>query len=117
MAPIVHNYFTCTLGQAAERRKKHGDRVFETIIELIDVQAEAKADSPALGFADFNTQGSNHGELPRLFSILSLTHMNKCSLSDSWAMPRKEPLICWPGLWTAHHQRSDCCAPAGCSSL
>lgn len=62
MAPIEQNYFTCTLGQAAERRKKHGDRVFETIIELIDAQAEVKADLLALGFADFNAQNSDHGE-------------------------------------------------------
>ncbi|KAH7359181.1 hypothetical protein B0T11DRAFT_113000 [Plectosphaerella cucumerina] len=60
MAPIEQNYFTCTLGQAAERRHKHGDRVFETIIQLIDVQAETRPDSLALGFADFNARDSNH---------------------------------------------------------
>lgn len=64
MASVEQSYFTCTLGQAAERRQRHSDRVFETIIELIDAQAEARPDSPSLGFADFDAQDSNHGEPP-----------------------------------------------------
>ena len=53
MAPVQQNYFTCTLGQAAERRKTTGDRPFETILHLIDEQAERFPDLPALGFANF----------------------------------------------------------------
>jgi hypothetical protein len=77
MAPIEQNYFTCTLGQAAERRQKLGDRVLGTIIELIDVQAETRPDSLALGFADFNARDSNHGEPPFQLLIMSPTYLKQ----------------------------------------
>lgn len=52
------NYFTCSLGQAAELKRK--DRTFaisfETVIELIDGQAEYIQNSPAVGFARFKSE-------------------------------------------------------------
>jgi hypothetical protein len=43
------NYFTCTLGQAAELSGMF-PRDFETVTEFIDIQALAHRDKPAVGF-------------------------------------------------------------------
>jgi hypothetical protein len=43
------NYFTCTLGEAAELMGNI-PRDFETITEFIDVQAQIHRDKPAVGF-------------------------------------------------------------------
>lgn len=48
MADIDANYFTCTLGQAAQRK---GARSFKTLVELVDAQARLAPTRPALGFA------------------------------------------------------------------
>ena len=42
-------YFTCTLGQAAERNRDR-PRDFATVAEFIDVQARVHPDRPAIGF-------------------------------------------------------------------
>lgn len=49
------NYFTCTLGQAAQYKETvpEDERSFDTVLDLVDKQAEAHGDRPALGFADF----------------------------------------------------------------
>jgi hypothetical protein len=43
------NYFTCTLGQAAELNGIF-PRDFATVTELIDIQAQVHRDKPAVGF-------------------------------------------------------------------
>jgi len=50
------NYFTCTLGQAAQYKETvpEDERSFDTVLDLVDKQAEAYGDRPALGFADFS---------------------------------------------------------------
>ncbi|KAM0500968.1 hypothetical protein ACHAP8_004689 [Fusarium lateritium] len=53
MTSIKPNYFTCTLGQAAQLKKQHGSPKWKTVLELIDQQAQNIPDSPALGFATF----------------------------------------------------------------
>lgn len=52
------NYFTCSLGQAAELKRKDGTFAipFDTVIELIDGQAESIPNSPAVGFARFKSE-------------------------------------------------------------
>lgn len=52
------NYFTCSLGQAAELKRKDSTFAisFETVIELIDGQAESIPNSPAVGFARFESE-------------------------------------------------------------
>ncbi|KAK7750271.1 putative NRPS-like protein biosynthetic cluster [Diatrype stigma] len=56
------NYFTCTLGQASQWKKRNqpGQQPaqFDTILELLDEQARLFPDKPALGFADFCSQGA-----------------------------------------------------------
>lgn len=61
MSSVRQNYFTCTLGEAAERKEKAGDRSFKTILRLIDEQAEQRPDLPALGFADFLSDSDGPG--------------------------------------------------------
>ncbi len=43
------NYFTCTLGQAAELQGGI-PRDFTTVTEFIDIQAQVHRDKPAVGF-------------------------------------------------------------------
>lgn len=61
MATAEPNYFTCTLGQAAERRLKQKDGPFKTVLDLVDEQARLIPDLPALGFADFLSQTGHAG--------------------------------------------------------
>lgn len=70
MASTQHNYFTCTLGQAAER-KTTGDKSFETIIHLIDEQARSAPNLPALGFADYSSAG--HGSSVSFLELRDLS--------------------------------------------
>lgn len=54
------NYFTCTLGQAAQwKQRQSGEQPvqFDTILELIEEQASELPERPALGFADFSSSG------------------------------------------------------------
>lgn len=55
------NYFTFTLGQASQWKKKNqsGEQPaqFDTILELLDEQARQLPDKPALGFAQFCSRG------------------------------------------------------------
>jgi hypothetical protein len=46
-APLT--YFTCTLGQAAEKNKGQ-PRDFETVTQFIDLQARVHPHKPAVGF-------------------------------------------------------------------
>lgn len=66
------NYFTCTLGQAAQYKETvpEDERSFATVLDLVDKQAEAYGDRPALGFADF-TQGIYIYIYPTQFRIES----------------------------------------------
>lgn len=63
MAPGL-NYFTCTLGQSAKlKRESLGkSHSFETVLGLVDEQAQQASDTPALGFADF---ASNDGMISK----------------------------------------------------
>lgn len=78
MASVEPNYFTCTLGQAAQLKRQHGasKSKWKTVLELIDHQAQNIPDSPALGFATFkhlkSSQGDGH-QLSFIHSDVSLT--------------------------------------------
>ena len=63
------NYFTCTLGQAAQYKETvpEDERSFDTVLDLVDKQAEAYGDRPALGFADFS-----QGTFPRNSGVVML---------------------------------------------
>lgn len=60
MSSNEYNYFTCTLGEAALWKKSLNNKPdsYETVLELIDCQARDCPDAPALGFADFNKEGT-----------------------------------------------------------
>ncbi|KAH7029173.1 uncharacterized protein B0I36DRAFT_422908 [Microdochium trichocladiopsis] len=62
------NYFTCTLGQAAQYKQTvpENEQAFDTVLDLVDQQAEALVDRPALGFADYTQEN----EKPLSFSQL-----------------------------------------------
>lgn len=53
MANVGVTYFTCTLGQAAQRRQEgtHVEHSAKTVMELVDEQARLVPQRPALGFA------------------------------------------------------------------
>ncbi|VUC24989.1 unnamed protein product [Clonostachys rosea] len=52
---IKQNYFTCTLGYAAQSKEKTGhlDHKFGTVLQLIDGNCRRFPQAPALGFADY----------------------------------------------------------------
>lgn len=56
-------YFTCTLGEAARYQASapDGQESFKSVLEMIDKQAEAIPGVPALGFADFFSDGACPG--------------------------------------------------------
>ncbi|KAK4118169.1 acetyl-CoA synthetase-like protein [Parathielavia appendiculata] len=69
------NYFTCTLGQAAQRKDENpASRSFRTVIELVDLQARDFPHSPALGFADFQSQPASTATSPQL-EPLAIDHL------------------------------------------
>lgn len=50
------NYFTCTLAQAAEWRHENSNiESFDTVIDLIDKQAELIPSHPGLGFSQLKS--------------------------------------------------------------
>ncbi|KAI0127279.1 hypothetical protein BJ170DRAFT_367711 [Xylariales sp. AK1849] len=75
------NYFTCTLGQAALWRQssREHQKSFSTVLELIEEQAKDVSDSPALGFADYSSNGSRKRPLLVTFKEL-------CDLSNAAAI-------------------------------
>lgn len=60
MDHAMPNYFTCTLGQAAEL-KAHAQllQAFSSVVELVDQQATRIPKFPALGFANTNVDTRN----------------------------------------------------------
>jgi hypothetical protein len=75
MTSVKPNYFTCTLGQAAQLKSQNGSAEWKTVLELIDHQAQNIPDSPALGFATFKHLKSSQGFRSRILihSDISLT--------------------------------------------
>ncbi|UZP38586.1 hypothetical protein NXS19_006402 [Fusarium pseudograminearum] len=76
MASIEPNYFTCTLGQAALLKNKHGSAKWKTVLELIDHQAQNIPDSPAVGFATFKHLKSSQVS-PYFLTFQSLSESSK----------------------------------------
>ncbi|CAG9951592.1 unnamed protein product [Clonostachys rosea f. rosea IK726] len=52
---VKPNYFTCTLGHAAQSKEQDGhlDHKFGTVLQLIDGNSRRFPQAPALGFADY----------------------------------------------------------------
>ncbi|KAM0397059.1 hypothetical protein ACHAQC_004592 [Fusarium culmorum] len=76
MASVEPNYFTCTLGQAAQLKRQHGASKWKTVLELIDHQAQNIPDSPALGFATFKHLKSSQVS-PYFLTFQSLSESSK----------------------------------------
>lgn len=63
---VKPNYFTCTLGHAAQSKEQDGhlDHEFGTVMQLIDGNCRRSPQAPALGFADYaSTPHKAHGNL------------------------------------------------------
>ncbi|KAG8672351.1 nonribosomal peptide synthetase-like protein nrps11 [Fusarium poae] len=76
MTSVKPNYFTCTLGQAAQLKSQNGSAEWKTVLELIDHQAQNIPDSPALGFATFKHLKSSQVS-PYFLTFKSLSESSK----------------------------------------
>ncbi|RGP77193.1 hypothetical protein FLONG3_4708 [Fusarium longipes] len=103
MAPVKPNYFTCTLGEAAQlKRQDDAAKKWKTVLELIDDQAENIPDSPAVGFATFKHLKSTQVS-PYFFTFKSLSESSKHAaqiLSQQLILP-KDPSHMTIGLLSA----------------
>ncbi|KXJ90764.1 hypothetical protein Micbo1qcDRAFT_226787 [Microdochium bolleyi] len=102
MAPDL-NYFTCTLGQAAQWKQTvpEDQQSFGTVLDLVDKQAEALGSQQALGFADLK-QGK---VLPLTFGELRALSIQAVDVLEEALRPLKQAstspavgLICSSGL-------------------
>ncbi|KAI1753159.1 hypothetical protein F4782DRAFT_546081 [Xylaria castorea] len=82
MSELDHNYFTCTLGEAALLRKHDNQvsRSFQTVLGLIEGQARNIPNSLALGFASRRQDLTRHE--PDLVSFAELDELSRTAAAQ-----------------------------------
>ncbi|CAG9989397.1 unnamed protein product [Clonostachys byssicola] len=111
MATVKLNYFTCTLGHAAQSKEQTGhlDHEFGTVLQLIDGNSRRFPQAPALGFADFTAN----------FAWTSLLKEYSCWIEHRTAVHewyRLRPDLAWP-FTTGIHGSLSCAIEHLCATL